>query len=85
VTKPILNDGKEHQIRHNLWLALLQLHLAEEERILWIDAVCINQNDIWERNHQVGFMSFIYRQAYHVIAWLGPETETSHEAIGFLN
>jgi hypothetical protein len=78
-------DGKEHQIRHNLWLALLQLRLTKEERILWIDAVCINQNDIEERNHQVGLMSFIYRQAYHVIAWLGPETETSHEAIGFLN
>ncbi|KAE9379984.1 HET-domain-containing protein, partial [Stipitochalara longipes BDJ] len=78
-------DGKEHQIRHNLWLALIQLRPADEERIIWIDAVCINQEDIEERNHQVGFMSFIYSQAHHVIAWLGPETETSHEAMEFLN
>ena len=78
-------EGKEYQIRQNLWLALNQLRLAEEERILWVDAVCINQDNIAERNHQVGFMSSIYRQAHCVIAWLGPETETSHKAMSFLN
>jgi hypothetical protein len=78
-------EGKAYQIRQNLWLALNQLRLAEEERILWVDAVCINQDNIAERNHQVGFMSSIYRQAHCVIAWLGPETETSHHAMSFLN
>jgi hypothetical protein len=50
-----------------------------------VDAICINQDNIAERNHQVGFMSSIYRQAHCVIAWLGPETGTSHKAMSFLN
>lgn len=78
-------DGKKHQIRYNLWLTLKQLRLTGEERVLWIDAICINQDDVKERNHQVSFMSSLYSKAHCVIAWLGPETETSHEAISFLH
>jgi hypothetical protein len=76
--------GKSYEIGHNLWLALLELRLGDRERIMWIDAICINQEDSSERNHQVGQMSLIYSQALMVIVWLGPETEDSHEAIPFL-
>ena len=44
-------DKQEVRIRENLWWALRHLRLANEERILWIDALCINQKDIEERNH----------------------------------
>lgn len=76
--------GKSCRIGHNLWLALLELRLGDRERIMWIDAICINQEDSSERNHQVGQMSLIYSQSLMVIVWLGPETEDSREAIPFL-
>ena len=55
--------------------------LVEEGRIVktqctlrnlfWIDAICINQDDMLERGHQVGFMRDIYSTADFVMAWLG--------------
>jgi hypothetical protein len=41
--------------------------------MLWIDALCINQDDMMERNHQVARMGDIYRNATRVIVWLGRE------------
>jgi hypothetical protein len=41
------------------------------ERVLWIDALCINQLSIGERNHQVGLMGEIYHGAQAVLVWLG--------------
>ena len=48
---------------------------AEESRVLWIDAICINQSEssMEERNHQVRLMGLVYSQALHVLAWLGSE------------
>ena len=48
---------------------------AGESRILWIDAICINQSEsaIEERNHQVKLMGLVYSRALHVLAWLGSE------------
>jgi hypothetical protein len=40
---------------------------------LWIDAICINQKDVEERNLQVFRMKSIFRQADEVVAWLGVE------------
>jgi hypothetical protein len=77
-------EGREFQIRQNLRLALKQLRGLTQERILRIDALCINQVNISERNNQVGFMSLIYSRAMCVVAWLGPEVDGSHEAISFL-
>lgn len=42
-----------------------------EERLLWIDAVCINQADNIEKTHQVGLMTEIYKATWRGIAWLG--------------
>lgn len=38
---------------------------------LWIDAICIDQSNQLERNHQVKLMGIIYSQARRVHAWLG--------------
>lgn len=43
----------------------------------WIDAVCINQNNLSERNHQVSMMREIYSTASFVLAWLGVSCEKS--------
>lgn len=55
----------------NLYDALRHLRLPERPRILWVDALCINQGDISERNYQVSMMSKIYRYSHRVVVWLG--------------
>jgi hypothetical protein len=47
----------------------------------WYDALCINQEDIAERNHQVQLMRDIYRSAELVVAWLGEEKDESDLAM----
>jgi len=46
-------------------------------RYFWIDALCINQNNAKERDHQVCLMRFIYSRAEFVIAWLAPENPSA--------
>jgi Heterokaryon incompatibility protein (HET) len=48
-----------------------QKHLKESPRVLWVDAVCINQNDEDEKSEQVSKMREIYGGATKVYAWLG--------------
>lgn len=75
-------DDSIIRTRENLWLALGHLQLANKPRVLWVDAICINQQDTKERNHQVTQMGQIYQQANRVIAWLGPSDKSSAVAIG---
>ena len=55
--------------------------LSPEVGFIWIDALCINQDSIPERNAQVALMRDIYTQASRVVIWLGPGDETSDLAI----
>ncbi|KAH6714047.1 heterokaryon incompatibility protein-domain-containing protein, partial [Leptodontidium sp. MPI-SDFR-AT-0119] len=65
-------NGKLKDVRRNLWNALRVLRLrVEGDRVIWIDALCINQEDVEERNYQVGLMSYVYSEVKLVIAWLG--------------
>ncbi len=77
-------DGKLYGVRENLWHALVHLRSEEEERILWIDAVCINQQDIHERNHQVTQMGKIYSEATKTTVWLGMADHSTPLAVKFL-
>jgi hypothetical protein len=45
------------------------LRLADKSRRIWVDAVCINQEDIEERNRVVGRMKDIYEGADEILAW----------------
>lgn len=51
--------------------ALQRLRLAEATRTLWIDAICIDQSNVPERNHQMTLMTRIYRTASRVVIYLG--------------
>jgi len=51
------------------------------EGLLWADAICINQNDITERGHQVAVMGQIYNKAAIVHAWLGDNGEGTQLAM----
>lgn len=44
---------------------------SHNERVLWVDAVCINQTDDSEKSHQVTMMSEIYSYTQRCLAWLG--------------
>lgn len=65
-------------------MALRHLVSWETDRILWIDAVCIDQDDHKERGHQVEQMGKIYRQAEKVIVWLGHSTARTDSAMAFM-
>ena len=64
----------------NLATALVYLRHNSEPRVLWIDALCINQEDMEERNSQVARMADIFRLADRVVVWLGPESEEDRSA-----
>jgi hypothetical protein len=58
----------------------------EAERILWIEALCIDQNSEGERNYQVGLIGQIYAGAWRVVAWLGSEDQEDFaEAVDLVN
>ncbi|KAK6193662.1 hypothetical protein LQW54_012245 [Pestalotiopsis sp. IQ-011] len=52
-------------------MALKRARMRHYTRIVWIDAVCINQDDIGERGHQVGLMPQIYSGAKTVLMYIG--------------
>jgi hypothetical protein len=56
----------------NLCAALLRLRRPDAPRILWVDAICINQQDNMEKTRQLALMGHIYKQAARVVVWLGP-------------
>lgn len=66
-----LVNGKLFKVRKNLISFLTVARKLEVKEWLWIDAVCIDQGDVPERNHQVQHMGEIYRRAKHVILYPG--------------
>lgn len=58
----------------NLHSALCSLWHTTEVQSFWVDALCINQDDLEERSGQVLRMTSIYRSAFRVVAWIGSET-----------
>ena len=71
----ILLEGKRFKVRHNLYNFLYMVcNSHRPRRVLWIDALCINQSNIAERNHNVTRMGDIYRSASRVLCWLGQAT-----------
>jgi hypothetical protein len=77
----ILVNGARFTVTVNLEAALRQLRLADEPLTLWIDALCIDQNDEVEKSEQLDQMRQIYSQARSVIAWLGPAADNSDIAV----
>ncbi|KAM7211973.1 Heterokaryon incompatibility protein (HET) domain containing protein [Rhypophila decipiens] len=77
--KTIKVDGLPFNVGANLYSALLYLRPKDEYRILWVDAICINQEDILERTSQVGHMRDIYKTARQTIAWLGEANEKTEK------
>jgi hypothetical protein len=78
---PITCNGCQLDVTRNLKSALRDLRRHDAPRILWIDAICINQNDIEEREQQLRIMADVFRSAVRTVVWLG-ETFTKN-AVAF--
>jgi hypothetical protein len=68
-TKPVVVNGARCNVFANLHHALTvvrhhwKTYGYQQELLLWVDQICINQANLTERSHQVGFMTDIYRGA----------------------
>ena len=71
----ILHEEVELSITRNLDAALRRFRQESICISLWVDSLCIKQQDVLERNKQIGIMSDIYRKASTVYVWLGHEDE----------
>ena len=82
----ILIDSEEFYIgiNANLSSALRRLRAESKPTWWWIDALCIDQSDLAEKNVQLPLMPQIYENASRVVVWLGDEYENSGQAIRFL-
>ena len=69
----ILLNGHSISVTENLADALFRFSRLGVDQYLWIDAICINQADLLERNSQVSIMGDIYASAHTVLVWLGEE------------
>jgi hypothetical protein len=72
-------------VTQNLAKALPYLRHKDKPRILWIDAICVDQQNPKERGHQVKRMVDIYSKAVKVLIWLGLESDDSSRAMDCLN
>jgi len=68
----------------NLHAALRRLR-AERIEFVWVDFLCINQQDTEERSIQIGRMGTIFRKAKQVAVWLGDEQDIEEDDIAFLS
>lgn len=70
-------NGRVFKVTTNLLSALRQMRGRDAARVLWVDAVCIDQSNKKERTSQVLLMRGIYQQAERVLVWLGPAADES--------
>lgn len=74
-------NGSTMAITANLHEVLARLRDRMIERILWIDAICIDQSNTKERGDQIRHMAEIYCKANRVIVWLGESADGSDQAL----
>lgn len=82
--QPIDLDDMEFHVQENLWNFLSTMNLCRRWQLFWIDAICIDQSSISERNHQVNMMRDIYAGAELTVVWLGQATDSSDLAIRYI-
>ncbi|KAH6880154.1 heterokaryon incompatibility protein-domain-containing protein [Thelonectria olida] len=78
-------NGKNLKITSSLHKCLRQVSEFNPNKLLWVDQICINQDDLSERSEQVKMMNTIYYKAETVIAWLGPESSSTHKGLNMIS
>ena len=82
---PIILCGHGVQAMATSEAALRRMRLRDQPRTLWIDSICIDQNNTVERGHQVGMMYQIYSMTFRNLIWLGPYDDSISEAIAAMD
>lgn len=72
------------EVGPSLYAALRGLRYPDSPRVIWADALCINQADVSERNSQVQIMADIYSRASRTLIWLSDATPELEGAISSL-
>jgi hypothetical protein len=75
-------------VRRNLQQALQALNSTDSVKAgckIWVDALCIDQGSISERNREIKRMRHIYKNAINVVVWLGDAEDGSNAAMDFIN
>ncbi|TGO43798.1 hypothetical protein BCON_0854g00010 [Botryotinia convoluta] len=75
-TVPIKLNGQPFNITPNLHSALHVLRDNSSPPSLWIDAICLDQNDPFEKDKQLRIMHLIYMNATRVLVWLGEDDKS---------
>jgi hypothetical protein len=84
-TDTLLLSNRALRISNNLATALRHLRYTEKPLMIWVDAICINQEDIGERSSQVSLMRRIYTSANTVRVWINePAVDANCEAVAAL-
>lgn len=75
--KPIRLNDNVFEVTENLWVVLRRLRDPQIRRVLWVDAICIDQSNKEEKSQQVAMMGEIYRGCQSAIIWLGEDLDVS--------
>ena len=81
----IVIGGVPLHITENLELALRRIRGLNRPKNMWVDAICINQNDSEEKSVQVLLMGDIYANAARTVVWLGEQSADSDMAMDFIH
>ncbi|CAF9938934.1 hypothetical protein IMSHALPRED_001144 [Imshaugia aleurites] len=82
--RAIIIDGVPFRITENLKLVLLRIRGPTRPKNVWVDAICINQDDLEEKNVQVHLMGDIFASATRTVLWLGEKSADSDVAMDFI-
>ncbi|KAK0648689.1 heterokaryon incompatibility, partial [Cercophora newfieldiana] len=74
-------NGCTVSVTPSLFSALSRLRYPYQPRNLWVDAICINQQNDEEKAVQIQHMLTIYMKARTVVGWLGPESSQTKAAV----
>ncbi|KAI0852756.1 heterokaryon incompatibility protein-domain-containing protein [Daldinia vernicosa] len=77
-------DSFSKAITESLHAALCQFRRPDQSVMLWVDQICINQDDPEEKSGQIPLMSRIYTHALNTIGWLGMPTPETDNVIQLL-
>lgn len=83
-SRQILLDGHPFFVSENLEGALLTLRDREVVTTVWVDAICMDQNNKKELSAEVPKMLSVYQTARRVVVWLGGASEDSGLAFDHL-
>ena len=80
----LFDDDQYFFSTQNLYDSLTHLRYPDKPRVLWVDAICINQDDDKEKSQQLKNMHRIYSRAQQVLVWLGKSANSSDKAFQWI-